>query len=155
MYFIKLLIGVLSIIIFTKIGDNFAKNKKYVYEYYNSFYDFCNMYISELKYSKKTLESFLEKKCFSNDFLNSLSAYIKEEAYSFPNYVSDLDSDKFKTFLTELGKSDSNSQIGTMNSFLIEFKSLKDSKFLEYNKYKTLYKKLGFFIGLILLIMVV
>ncbi len=155
MYFIRLFTGVFTIIIFSKIGDNFAKNKKYAYEYCNSFYDFCNMYISELKYSKNTLENFLDKTCFCSDFLSTLKAYVSSGEISLPLYISEVERDKFITFLNLLGKSDSNSQISSMNTFLLEFKTIKQDKFNEYNKYKTFYKKLGFFAGLILLIMVV
>ncbi|MBO5851904.1 MAG: hypothetical protein J6R29_06190, partial [Clostridia bacterium] len=61
MSILRLLIGVLSIITFTKIGANKSKNYEFIYSFYSSLCVFCNNYISELKYSKKELKCLLNK----------------------------------------------------------------------------------------------
>ncbi len=158
MFVLKLLIGVLAIITFTKIGVNKSKNHEQIYSFYSSLCVFCNNYVNELKYSKKELETLINKEYSSTDFVLCLNSFIEKKyknSLYFPTFLSQIEIDKLTAFFECLGKSDSVSQQGVINNYLEDFKKLKNEKYELFNKYKVFYKKLGFYVGLIMLIMVV
>lgn len=155
MSILRLLIGVLSIITFTKIGANKSKNYEFIYSFYSSLCVFCNNYISELKYSKKELKCLLNKEYSSSDFVFCIDNYISKNTLNFPSYLTKMEIDKLSAFFEGLGKSDSLSQQSVINGYLEDFTKLKNEKYELFNKYKIFYKKLGFYVGLIMLIMVV
>lgn len=158
MSILKLLIGVLAVVVFTKIGANKSHSYEQNYRFYNALCVFCSEYISELKFSKKELKSFINKDYGSIEFSNILSQFLTSKnakETNFPNFLNEVEVNKLFSFFDSLGKSDSESQQGVITAFLNDFTAIKNEKYSIYKKYETFYKKLGFYVGLILLIMVV
>ena len=158
MSLLKIVIGVFAIIIFTKIGVNKSKIYEQNYRYYNALCIFCTNLLGELKYSKKELKTFENKEYFSADFSSTLSTFLnegKDKIIFYPSYLNEVEKSKITTFFEIVGKGDSLSQQGVVNGFLDDFNVLKNEKYQTFNKYKSFYKKLGFYVGLIMLIMVV
>ncbi|MBR5439660.1 MAG: hypothetical protein IKV61_05560 [Clostridia bacterium] len=158
MQILRLIIGVLAIIIFTKIGVNRSKIHEQIYIYYSDLCIFCNYYISELKFSKQQLKTLLNKEYASSEFLLTLNSFFSKknnEIQYFPLFLSEIELNKLNSFFNIIGKGDSESQKGLISSFLEDFTNLKNLKYNELTKYKSFYKKLGFYVGLIMLIMVI
>lgn len=158
MSLLKVLIGVFAIIIFTKIGVNKSKCYEQNYRYYNALCIFCTNLLGELKYSKKELKTLENKDYYSADFTLTLTSFLssnKDEEVFYPTYLNEVEKTKITTFFEVVGKGDSVSQQSVVNGFLEDFNALKNEKYQIFNKYKTFYKKLGFYVGLIMLIMVV
>ena len=155
MQILKLIIGVLTIIVFTKIGVNKAKGEEQIYLFFNTICSFCTVYSSELKYSKKELKILLNKDYGSSDFNETLKNFILNSTFSAPNYLTNIEKDKLLSFFSVLGKGDSTSQQGVISSFFSDFTLLKDEKYKNFTKFNGFYKKLGFYVGLIMLIMVI
>ena len=155
MQILKLIIGVLTIIVFTKIGVNKAKREEQIYLFFNAICSFCTVYSSELKYSKKELKNLLNKDYGSSDFNETLKNFILNSTFSAPNYLTNIEKDKLRSFFSVLGKGDSSSQQGVISSFFSDFTLLKDEKYKNFTKFNGFYKKLGFYVGLIMLIMVI
>lgn len=155
---LRIIIGVFAIVIFTKIGANKSQLYKENYAFYNGLCVFCSNYLSELKFSKKELKTLIKKDYFSKELSLTLNDFFNEKnanSIYLPPFLSEVEKDKIISFLSMLGKGDSVSQQGVINGFLVDFTVLKNDKYKEFLKYKSFYKKLGFYVGLIMLILVI
>ena len=156
MLYLRLSIGVIFILLCTKIGKNKANKYKFSCSFYESLLSFCNLFKSNLLYKKSSLEDFLNFNYSSVDFKNLLNYYvINQEILEYPVYLSDEEQLELYNFLFSLGKTDSTSQIESIVAYKIRFTIKLAEKSAEYKKYYNLSSKLGFVIGLAFMIMVV
>ena len=106
-------------------------------------------------YKKSNLNDFLNFEYTSVDFKNILENYINYQEISFyPEFLGVDERLEFDNFFLSLGKTDSLSQIEVINAYKDKFHLKLEDKRVQYKKYYTLTSKLGFIVGLGIMIMV-
>lgn len=155
MFVVKVLIGVACVYFCCKISSNKAEGLKESYLFWDSAVDLCNYLLQELTYKKRPLEVLLDKKFISSDFKSVLDLYLTKNKFEFPPYITDIEKSKMISFLSALGKSDSESQKISINANKIDFESISLQKKLEFKKSYSIILKVGFSMGIMLFIMVI
>lgn len=155
MLYLRLSIGVVFILLSTKIGKNKGDKYKCSLLFYESAISFCSNFKSNLLYKKSNLNDFIDFEYSSIEFKVVLENYINNQEIScYPEYLSANERLEFDNFFLSLGKTDSLSQIEVINAYKDKFQLKLEDKRVQYKKYYTLTTKLGFVIGLWLMIMV-
>lgn len=123
--------------------------------FYYNFITFNSKLKNELHFGQSTLISIIKDIDKDSDFYKLFyRCVIENKDYYNINYLSKKENDYFKMYLQDVGKGDVKSQIEYLEN-INKTITLEYDKILEQNKkYKTLYIKMGFLIGLILLILV-
>lgn len=156
MWYLRLIIGVVFIVLGTKLGKNKGLKYKNAYNFWSSVVSFCNDLNSDLLYKKSNLNEFLNKNYLSSDFTFLLNEYIKNgKINDFPEYFSNDDKLEFVNFLSSIGKSDSLSQMQILDAYKSKFAVKLAEKDTEFKKFYSVSLKLGFAIGLGFMIMVI
>lgn len=122
-------------------------------QFYSRFLEFNSNIKNEISFSQSTLMKIVDGLNVKSDFNECVERYFKQKTFIFDkNYLNKDEIDYFKAYLSKLGSSDKFTQL----SFLDEtgLKINKDLLIATENerKYKKLYIKLGFLLGLIALI---
>ena len=152
----RLLLGIILLIICVFIG--YIKSNKYYLRktFYIDFVNFNNTLKEEVFFRQGTIIDLLKKENSKNDFYKELNAvFIKNE--KFNDAFSYLDKDEityFKDYVNKIGAGDNAVQIKFLEGVSEQVEKKQNQSFLDNDKYKKLYIKLGFFIGLILFILV-
>ena len=151
----KLILGVLLLIISTFIGYIFSEKYKKRKNYYQNFRLFNSRLKNELIFTKKSILELIDLKEF-DDFIINLNNYFNNvniEELSLP-YLNNEEINFFYDYAKRIGSGDKDSQLQYVNEIDVEIsKRFIDAEEKE-KKYKALYVKIGFLIGLILLIIV-
>ncbi len=155
MFVLKLGIGVACVYLCCKIAVLKASAIKENYLFWESAVTLCNVLLQEFSYKKRPLSGVVDKNYTSNDFKILLNSFIKGDSVDYPKYLSNSEIVKINTFLNELGKSDSETQKITINSYKTEFESILIDKKAEYKKTYSVTLKVGFSMGIMMLIMVI
>ena len=156
MLYLRLAIGVVFIVLCTKIGKNKGNKYKNCCDFYESCLSFCNAFKSDLLYKKSKLEDFLKLQYLSLDFKEMLENYlINQEIDCNFEYLTNEEMCEVYNFLSALGKTDTLSQIEVVDAYKNKFNIKLNEKKSEFKKYYTLTTKLGFVIGLGFMIMVI
>ena len=113
---------------------------------------------TEIAFSQKTLKEIIaEKYSINNDFLYSFKLYL-ENKENFCLNINYLSSDE-KAFLLEyfenIGKTEKGSQLEFLKKAEERLSTFYKNAIELDKKYKTLYIKLGFLIGLIIFILII
>lgn len=150
----KLALGVVLVCLFTFLGYVLSGKFTLRKSFYTNFYNFNNKLKQEINFRQTTLVSLLNDN-ESNDFFCAIKNYIQNNKFDFnKSYLKRDEIDFFYNYLKTIGSGDKDSQIEYLkeiNSIVVEKKkqSIEDEK-----RYKTLYVKLGFLFGLIVLILI-
>lgn len=151
----KFALGVLLLCFSTIIGYFLAG--KYIdrKRFYNDFSDFNQFFKQEILFNKSTLIEILKDKINDGDFCFLLrERVLNKNLKIYLNYMNKDDKIFFDSYVKNLGTSDIYTQVDFINK-TNEVLSLKLNQALEEEKrYKTLYIKMGFLIGLMLMIVV-
>ena len=155
MFIVKLLIGLISVYVCTKIAKSKAVCLKEVTLFWQSLVDLCKIIEIDLSYKKSPINEIFLKDFCSCDFNKFIKIYVKTNEFCFPNYVLDEEKPLIKSFILSLGKSDSASQRLFAESKEVLFKELRDKKAVAENKFYSVILKVGFSVGVMLFIMVI
>ena len=155
MLYLKLLIGVVSILLFTKIGKNKSNKYKKSYLFWSSVNMFIGDFKGDLLYKKSKLEDFLDRQYSAEEFTVLLNSLVNNEELEFPDFLDLEDKIDLNNFFLCLGKTDTTSQIDVINSFKEKFSMKMIEKYNSYKKYFSLSTKIGFIVGLAFMIMVI
>ncbi len=156
MLYLRLSIGVVLILLCTKLGKNKGNKYKSSLNFYESCLTFCNLFKSDLLYKRSKLQDFLKVNYLSNDFKEMLEYFLENRSLNYyPEYLNDDERIEIFNFLSVLGKTDSLSQLEMIDAYKNKFTLKLTEKTAEFKKYYSLTTKLGFVIGLGFLIMVV
>jgi len=151
----KLIFGIICLIICTYIGH--ILSKKYVKRrtFFSDFSDFNKKVKNEISFSKNTLIDIIKN--FSNKtgvfYLQTRNYFNNKKIVFEDKLLSEQEQSFFKRYLDNLGVLDKTTQIDYLELVEKEIEEKKSTAILEEEKYKKLYLKLGFLIGLIMLIM--
>ena len=154
----KIFLGILVIIFSTFIGYFLSKKYTKLKSFYCNFDNFNKMLKTEIAFSQKTLKEIIaEKYSINNDFLYSFKLYL-ENKENFCLNINYLSSDE-KAFLLEyfenIGKTEKGSQLEFLKKAEERLSTFYKNAIELDKKYKTLYIKLGFLIGLIIFILII
>ena len=154
----KIFLGILVIIFSTFIGYILSKKYTKLKNFYCNFDNFNKMLKTEIAFSQKTLKEIIaEKYSINNDFLYSFKLYL-ENKENFCLNINYLSSDE-KAFLLEyfenIGKTEKGSQLEFLKKAEERLSTFYKNAIELDKKYKTLYIKLGFLIGLIIFILII
>ena len=152
---IRLLLGVSMLIVCTLIGKQKALKLKNGYLYFSSLRAFCKNYESNLIYGKKEIKTFINEEYSSTYFTSTLKSFIENDKLNLPDFLSSKESSDVSEFFNFLGVSDSASQLITVKSFYNTFLEYEKDKNESYKKSYSAYLKIGFSIGLMLLLVVI
>ena len=114
--------------------------------------------MNEVSYTKIPLPAFLEKYTFSGEFRQLLEEKRRSEFREQEFSVEFLNEDERKfvsDYFRMIGKSDASSQKTYLTAMRGEINEKKRESAEEYKKYFSLYMKLGFLAGLILVVLIV
>lgn len=168
--FNKLMWGIMKVVLiivvilgFSYIGNGFGgwffKKKKLI----NNIVNFCGLLKVQIDFSNNEISKIIENNMDSYDYalkgiLKSYVKLLKKESHIDlevlrknikTNYLEEEELNTLLSFFNELGKSDKDNQINIINNYLVTFNSyLKESE-ISAKKYGTLFKKLGFFAGVL------
>lgn len=154
----KIFLGILVIIFSTFIGYILSKKYTKLKNFYCNFDNFNKMLKTEIAFSQKTLKEIIDEKySINNDFLNNFKLYL-ENKENFCLNINYLSSDE-KAFLLEyfenIGKTEKGSQLEFLKKAEERLSTFYKNAIELDKKYKTLYIKLGFLIGLIIFILII
>ena len=154
----KLVLGIICLLFCVLMGKVLAKKYTDRRIFYSDFFEFNKKFRVEITFSQNTLPTIIGE--ISNKegiFYKKLSEYFNanKRVDLDKSLFSEQENDFFIKYLNSLGKSDRNSQLNQIDSFTSEIESKVSLTKTDEEKYIKLYKKLGFLIGLILLIMLI
>lgn len=148
----KLFIGFLVVIICLILGNLLSLKYSERKRFYRDFCDFNERLIQEVAYSQNTINHLLND-CPSTCFYQSVKNNILEKkSLDKVNFLTENEFDFFKDYLSKLGKSDKSTQLNFLTYSSSGLYKLKNDSEGEEKKYKSLYLKMSFLIGLIILI---
>ena len=147
-------LGIIAIII--SVGISISLSQKYVArrKYFDEFYSFNLRLKTEVAFSQKTIISLIEEintdKSFFYDKLKMQFGDI--EVQNEGTFLKKNELEYLDVYLQTIGKSDKNTQLKFLDKIDLELgQEVKKAKEEEI-KYKSLYVKLGFLIGIAILI---
>lgn len=147
--FLGLMLLATSTFISYVLSDKYRKRK----DFYKKFTIFNEKLISELNFSKKTLIEMISNLEDNSDFNKFLCKYVRNrEIVENINYLNSDEQGFFVNYITTIGNGDVVSQLNFVNSAKIEIEKNLNEAIENDKKYKILYLKIGFLIGLILLV---
>ena len=152
--FIGLILLCFCVFISYMLSEKYTLRKKF----YNSFLTFCKRLKNEVTFSKETLLSILKKDLDKNDlFFKGLRKrfYNQDNIKVSFNFLSEDEIDYFKSFIENIGKTNAVQQYeflsGTEKVIFEKLVVVQE----EEKKYKSLYLKLGFLLGLLIFILII
>ena len=167
---IKFALGI-AIIAFTSFtGYVLAKKYRQRKEFFAQWQEFNERFLAEISYYRRPLNDFLSKYVYKGEFqeiLYSFSVLIRKEgqrkqtmlqnALSLSEYsfLKNEERQRVEDYFLMLGKGDSVSQKAYFSSVRDLLKKLQNESKEQSKKYGDLYIKLGFLLGLLILILII
>ena len=148
----KFLIGVLIIIVLVICGNllslKYCERTKFIID----FNQFNENLINEVNYSQNTIRQLLNN-CPSTVFYITVKDYfLNKKEIEKIKFLAENEFDFLVDYLSKIGKMDKVSQLNYLTYSSKILLKLKDDALLDEKKYKDLYIKMGFLIGLIIMI---
>lgn len=153
----KIVLGIIGLIVSTYIGYYFSKKYIERKKFYKDFFYFNKNLYNQVSYSQNSLVKITREIKEESNFYTMLKEIIvdKKENVNFSFKLLQEDEELFNSYVSNLGKSD----YETQKKYLSEMDSVILKKLTEAEedekKYKNIYLKLGFAIGLIILIILI
>lgn len=151
----KIVLGLILLAFSTLIGFLLGGKYSDKLQFYQDFCEFNDRLKLEISFKQTTLLKILENEKRRSDFYLAIKDYIifKEKKFD-KKYIDAHEKEFFLSYLSNIGTSDKNSELkyleNATNIIYAEHNKIK----IEEKKYRTLYIKLGFLIGLMLFILV-
>ncbi|MBE5734142.1 MAG: hypothetical protein E7347_03725 [Clostridiales bacterium] len=150
----KILISISIIILSTYIGFVMSGKFKEKETFFSLFYSFHEKLKREVVYSKKTIKSMLDEQ-EANDFKIIMEKFLKNEKINYNiKYLKQDDLEFIKTYCENIGVGNSKSQIEYLSSVDKEVVKMLNICQDNAKKYTKLYIKLGFLIGLMIMVVI-
>ena len=152
----RLFLGLILLIICTYIG--YIKSIKYYFKrtFYDDFVRFNDKLKQEVAFKQGTIKNLLDSEKLETDFYKGLKNFFSQnEGFSFDiNYLNECEIKRYKDYISKIGASDKALQMEFLQNVNEDITKIQKQCILDEERYKKLYVKLGFFVGLILLILV-
>ena len=159
---IKFFCGILIVCITTYIGNLFARKYKKRISFFTQMSEFNTKFLTEITYYKRPLSEFIVSCKTSGAWGQVLNLFIKNNKNSNKIHASlkeciflkKEEIDFVEEYMSFLGKGDSTSQNAYFLSKGKEIEILKNTSIDENKRYSDLYWKLGFLLGLAILVLI-
>ena len=149
----NIFLGVCSLVLCTILGYFFAQKYCQRRDFFNSFSSFNKRFKGEVGFTKNSIISLVDKQTQKDDFYKYLADFLSSGKVNVEEkYLNKEDVSFFYEYLKNLGVGDVETQIKYLDSLEKQIE-LKVKEATENDKkYRSLYIKLGFLIGLVVLI---
>ena len=153
----RVVLGLILIILSFTISRELSKKYRNKRVFFSDLYSFNQQIITEVSFSNNTLPSILKTIDGKSDFNNFIKDFFANGTVdnSLPLYLNEKERKFIVFYLSNIGKSDSNSQkryFEDSKNQIVDY--LNESKENE-SKYTPLYLKMGVLIGFLLFIIVI
>lgn len=151
----NVILGIISLIFCTGVGYYFSKKYSIRSEFYSNFYEFNKSLKNDISFMQNSLLNFIDKYSTKTTiFYKNTYEYLyeKKEIELDKNIFNDEEKSFLKNYLNSLGGSDKKTQLNYLESVDVNLVDLLNKAKEQETKYKSLYIKIGFLIGLIALI---
>ena len=152
----RLFLGIILLIICTYIG--YLKANKYYLRslFYNDFQRFNDKLKQEVSFKQSTIKDLLVSETSETDFFKGIKAkFLQNEKVSLNiNYLNNNELNQYQNYIHTIGSGDILLQTEFLQNLEEDVVKTHKQCVMEEEKYKKLYVKLGFFVGLIMLILV-
>ena len=152
----RLFLGIVLLVICTYVG--YIKSNKYYFRkvFYDDFVRFNSKLKQEVAFKQGTIKNLLDNEKNQTDFiigLKNIFSNIQNDDKKI-YYLDEDELKEYKTYISNIGTGDKSLMIEYLQSVDESMINKQKQCVLEEKKYKALYVKLGFFVGLIMLILV-
>ncbi len=146
----RLFLGVICLILCLFVGYVLSQKFSYKKRFYSDFKNFNERLTTEVSFTQKTIFQLINDN--DTDFYKFIKNKISDGESVNPRYLKKEELEFLDDYISNVGKSDRYTQMLYLNSVKNQiencfYKSKEDEK-----KYKSLYVKMGFLIGLIILV---
>ena len=149
----KIIIGIFFLFLCTFIGYNLSLKYTKRKMFYGNFFNFNEKLLREVSFLQTTIVSLLNDIDINTDFYDSLKHYINTKEFKFDKqYLLEEEKNELNRYFKTIGTSDKIGQLEYLNSMDITLKNKRIQTEENEKKYRMLYIKMGFLIGLIILI---
>lgn len=149
----NLIFGIIALFLCVLIGRELSMKYTRRKEFYYEFFDFNERLISEVAFSKNTLGYLISIYKQRGDFIECINEYLKNKNLLFnKGYLTNDEKKNLFQYVETVCKGDNNLQIAYLKSINEHIETKRSNAVEEELKYKKLYIKLGFLIGLIVLV---
>lgn len=155
MFVLKISLGLLVVYVCVLIAKSKADKYKNQYLFYSSLCDFCKDFEINLTFNKLSVKQMVKKRYKSNEFNSVLDGVLHSESLELPTYLSSKEISDVTKFFSDLGVTDTASQLLTVKNYKNIFCEAQASKNSEYKKYYSVFIKIGFSIGFMIMVMVI
>lgn len=150
----NLYIGFLGIIIFTLLGKLFSGKNEDKRAFFIDFINFNLKLKNEILFTHKTIDE-ISLSLNNGDFKNALQKYLDSGEVVKLKYLDKNEFSLFENYLFNLGNADIKTQMNFLNSIEKELGEYHQKAIQDEKKYRSLYLKVGFLVGLIFFILVI
>lgn len=152
----KIIIGFVFITASTLIGYYFSGKYRFRKSFYTDFYNFNKTMENEVAFTKKTIEKIIENSNVDSCFYKNLIKIIHNENKDLTlKGLNDDEKDFFINYSQQIGKKESKTELAYLSSMETFIKDKMKIAVEEEKKYKTLYIKIGFLIGLVGFVLII
>ena len=149
----KIIIGIFFLFLCTFIGYNLSLKYTKRKMFYGNFFNFNEKLLREVSFLQTTIVSLLNDIDINTDFYDSLKHYINTKEFKFDKqYLLEEEKNELNRYFKTIGTSDKIGQLEYLNSMDITLKNKRIQTEENEKKYRMLYIKMGFLIGLIILV---
>ena len=160
---VKLLVGIFIVLFTTYYGMIFSRKYKIRKAFFEDLYSFHFSVLEALSFSKRPFEEFYAKQKYRNEFSEVLQDEYnrRQQRKTLPlsldeyTFLTIDEKGMIADYLCTIGSSDALSQKGYFSRAENTIQSLKNQSIDECKKYVDLYIKMGFLLGLALLIILI
>ena len=146
--FLGFLLFIASVLLGYILSTKFTKRTSL----FSEFSSFNQLMINEVEFAQNTLTSIVDNT--SNSFAKDVVVYLEKNEFSKYDFLNEEENDLILNYFKNVGSQDKISQLQYLKKIDLDinkrFNMCKD----EMKKYKQLYLKVGFLIGLILFVLV-
>lgn len=157
----KIILGVIAVIICTFTGVKLSEKYKLRKDFYSKLLNFNRLFLEEVSFSKNTLPKIIEKISdkepfgrFAKEYFNFLVNNGDSNEYKYLWFLSSEELSSLKNYFSALGKTDAKTQVDFLKSKDEKLKETLKLSEIDEKKYRTLYLKMGFFTGLLILVLI-
>ena len=147
----KLIIGVFIVFIFTYFGYILGKKYTYKRKFFQDFYNFNVQYKQEVSFAHTTLNKIIDENS-DNIFILKLKVYIQNKNDDDLRTFTEDEINLFNNYCINVIRGDSATLLSFLKSQDDLLKDKLSMSIKNEKKYKNLYLKIGFLIGLTILI---
>lgn len=153
----RVFVGLIALFVSILISNFFAIKFTLKRKFYNDFYEFNKRYKSELTFKRTTLIKLINDNNGDSDFYSLLNNYFNNDNKNIEliKQLSDSEIQFLNSYLNNVGNGDTASQIEFINQSNEMLYELLNNSREEENKYRGLYVKLGFLVGLIIFVLII